>query len=117
MAKLKKSSYPPNVDVPKGKTGSVAKLSRDKSGNIVAKKDKNFAGVTQQSMKEDAAVRSKTGNRSFTGAPAPRGGKQAVIAKSGAVKGGTKSQVKASKRRVNKSAASPAAKRSAKRLY
>lgn len=119
---IRKNVDPKKKETPKKKEipgeGAGAKRSRDSKGNLVSRKGKNFAGVSQETLRHDAKVRAKTGDRSFDGAPASRvGGVKKLIGTSGPVKGGTKSQVKASKKRVNKSAASPAAKRSAKRLY
>lgn len=113
------------IDTPKKKKetlptkgGSAAVVKRNpKTKKLEATLAPDFGGVTQSTMKSDSKTRASTGNRSFTGAPAPRGGKQAPITKSGNVKGGTKAQLKSSKKRVNKVQASAQAKKSAKRLY
>ena len=103
---------------PVGTVGSKAVLKRNSKGTLKATYKSDFGGITQKTMQEDRLRAKGTGNGMYNGTPAPRvGGKQTMIAKSGAVKGGTKSMVKASKRRVGKSSASPQAKRSAKKLY
>lgn len=116
----KKAKYPPTNTNPKitpGTGGAPAKVVRNKKGDLEAIKGKDFYNTPEN----QAIVRKnklKKGDSTFSGAPAPRvGGKQKMIAKSGPVKGGTKKMLSASKKRVNKSAASPQAKRSAKRLY
>jgi hypothetical protein len=60
---------------------------------------------------------SKPLDGSFTGSAAPRVGGAPVKPSSGVPTGGTKRQLSESKARVNKSAASPQAKRSARKLY
>jgi len=82
-----------------GTSGSLAKLSRDNRGNLKATLGKDFGGVTNATKKADAAVRAQTGDRSFTGSPAPRGGKQDVIAKSGPLKSASKKVIRQSRRK------------------
>ncbi|HEY0749812.1 MAG TPA: hypothetical protein VGD26_01575 [Chitinophagaceae bacterium] len=118
----KKVKYPPTTtpktNPAKGKSGSAAKLSRDSKGNLKATLKSDFAGVSQETMRQDRRAKAGTGDGTYNGAPAPRvGGKQKPIAPSGNVRGGTKSMLKASKKRVNKSAASASAKKAAKKLY
>ena len=113
LTKKKTEKYPPTI---LSSGGSGATVKRNTKGDLQSTKPKDFYH-TPEMQAEAKRNKLKKADSAYTGAPAPRGGKQAVIAKSGNVVGGTKKQVKASKRRVNKSAASPAAKRSAKRLY
>lgn len=117
MAKRAKK-VDPKIDPKSVRSGSGAVLSRDSKGNIKATLKSDFAGISQASLKESRQQKAGTGDGMFSGGPKPRvGGKQKLIAKSGNVTGGTKKMLKASKRRVNKSAASPQAKRSARKLY
>ena len=110
MAKLK---YPPaNINPSKGKTGSAAKLSRTKKGDLVAKRDKNYAGVSQSTMKADAKTKAGTGDKTFTGAPAPRGGGKQKLIKSGNLTSATKKVIRQSRR---KPTGSPQAKKSQRR--
>ena len=106
------------IDPKKSSTGSAAKLSRDKKGTLKATYASDFGGITQKTMAQDRKTKAGTGNGQYNGVPAPRvGGKQKMIAQSGSVVGGTKKMMKQSKRRVNKSSASKAAKQSARKLY
>ena len=96
-----------------GTSGSLAKLSRDSKGDLKATLPRDFGGVTNATKKADAAVRSQTGDRSFTGAPAPRvGGKQTLIGKSGSLKSASKKVVRQSRK---KPTGSPQARASQKR--
>lgn len=112
---MRKKKFPPDPPAkktePKGTQGSAAKLSRDKSGNLRAKLDKDFGGVTKSTQKADREARAKVGDSTFTGAPAPRGGKVKLI-KSGPLKSATKKQVRQSRR---KPTGSPQARASQKR--
>lgn len=115
MKRKNHKEWPPKTEpvYAKGKTGSAASLSRNKKGDIVAKKGKDFAGVSQATMKADAKTRAKTGDRTYTGAPAPQGGKQKVIAKSPNLKSASKKVIRQSRRKPTGSAQ---AKKSTKRL-
>lgn len=119
MAK-KTKKWPPETPIAKitpGAGGTPATVKRNKRGDLEATKGKDFYRTPELQAAERKA-KAKKGDSTFDGASAPRvGGKQKIIAPSGPVKGGTKSMMKASKKRVSKSAASPQAKRSAKRLY
>lgn len=112
----KKAKYPPVDPKPRpseGKSGSGAKLSRDKKGNLKATLKKDFAGITQETLRQDRITKAGTGSGTYSGAPAPRvGGKQTPIAKSGPLKSATKKVIKQSRR---KTAGSPQAKASQKR--
>lgn len=114
MAK-KRGENPKTPDPAKGVVGSKAIIKRNKKGDLEATYRSDFGGITQSTMKADR-VRAK--RPTDYGTVAPRvGGPQTPIAKSGPVVGGTKKMLRQSKRRVNKSSASKAAKRSAKKLY
>lgn len=110
MAK-KVKKFPPTEDPKSGGTsGSAAKLKRDKKGELKAELKKDFGGVTKKTIREDRAVAAKSGDRTFSGTPAPRvGGKQKVIAKSGPLKSATKKVIRQSRR---KPTGSPQARRS-----
>lgn len=113
--KKKEKKWPPvdpKIDPKKVKSGSGAVLTRNKKGDIVATKKKDFAGVSTETLRADAKVRAKTGNRNFTGAPSPRGGKQKTIAPSGNLKSATKKVIRQSRK---KPTGSPQAKASQKR--
>lgn len=111
---MKKSENPKKTNEGGGKG---AKITRNRKGDLEATKPKDFYRTPELQAGERKA-KSKKLDKTFTGAPAPRtGGKQAIIAKSGSVKGGSKAQLKQSKKRVKNTQASAQAKRSAKRLY
>lgn len=110
MAK-KVKKFPP--EDPKGTSGSAAELKRNKKGELKATLKKDFGGVTNQTKAADRAVRAKTGDRTFSGNPAPRtGGSQKMIAKSGPLKSTSKKVIKQSRR---KPTGSPQARKSQKR--
>lgn len=109
MAK-KEKKFPP--EDPKGTSGSPAELKRNSKGELKAKLNKDFGGVTNATKAADRAARAKVGDRSFTGAPAPRGGSQKMIAKSGPLKSASKKVIKQSRR---KPTGSPQARKSQKR--
>lgn len=114
MAKTKK--WPPTETNPKiklGTGGSGAKISRNKKGDLVARKDKDYYDTPEM----QAIVRKnklKKGDSTFDGASAPRiGGKQAIIAKSGPLKSAPKKVIRQAKR---KPTGSVQARKSQKRL-
>ena len=106
----------PDKKKAKGTSGSTAKMSRDSKGNIKADRSGNYGGLSNETLKQDRAVRAGTGDGTYSGAPAPRVGGKASGKRLNVV-GGTKKQIKAARRNVKKSAASPQAKRAARRLY
>ena len=106
----------PDKKKAKGTSGSTAKMSRDSKGNIKADRSGNYGGVSKETLKQDRAVRAGTGDGTYSGTPAPRVGGKASGKRLNVV-GGTKKQIKAARRNVKKSAASPQAKRAARRLY
>jgi len=106
----------PDKKKAKGTSGRGAKISRDNKGNIVADRSGNYGGVSNETLRQDRAVRARTGDGTYSGTPAPRVGGKATGKRLNVV-GGTKKQIKASRRNVKKSAASPQAKLAAKRLY
>lgn len=111
-APRKKLKYPPTEPKTSGGTsGSPAELKRNKKGELKATLKSDFGGVTKKTIREDRSVAAKTGDRTFTGAPAPRGGKQKVIAKSGPLKSASKKVIRQSRR---KPTGSPQARRSQK---
>jgi hypothetical protein len=91
---MKKKNVDPKK--PKGTSGSAASLKRDSKGNLKAELKKDFGGVTAGTIKADREARSKSGDRSFTGAPAPKTGNVKLI-KSGLPKGGSKEKLCISK--------------------
>src|SRR5687768_4453812 len=95
--------YPPvdpKPNMSKGSSGPGAKLSRDKKGDIKATLPKGFAGITQETLRQDRITKAGTGSGTFSGSPAPRvGGKQAVIAKSPNLKSATKKVIKQSRKK------------------
>ena len=101
----------------KGRSGSKAVIKRNKKGDLEATKKPDFAGVTNETLREDRAAAAGTGNSFFSGAPAPRIKEYDAATQGEVPKGGTKKQVKSSIRRVKKSGASPQAKRAAIRAY
>ena len=112
----KPKKYPPVDPKPRpseGKSGPGAKQSRDAKGNLTARIPKGFAGITQETLRQDRITKAGTGSGTFSGSPAPRvGGKQKPIASSPNLKSATKKVIKQSRR---KTAGSPQAKASQKR--
>lgn len=100
-----------------GKQGAGAMLIRNKKGEVIGRHEsENYAGVNDKSLAADRKVMAGTGSGHYTGSAAPRTGGTSTPS-SGVPIGGTKKQIKFSKARVKKSAASPAAKKSAMMLY
>lgn len=98
-----KGTNPPKTNPAKGRSGSGAKLSRDKRGDIVAHKKKDFAGVSSETLREDRKAKAGTGTGEY-GIAAPRvGGKQKLI-KSGPLKTATKKVIKQARRKPTGSA-------------
>lgn len=100
----------------KRSSGNKAKLVRDKKGTLSQIRGNNYAGVSGETLSDDArvATAANKGSRDFGGL-APRVGgsfKPSGPAASGTAK---KSTVKKSIKAIKRSAASPQAKRSAKR--
>lgn len=98
----------------KKKRNKGATVRRNKKGDLESTRDDRYYHTTE---KENLAAKAKTGDRSFSGAPAPRTGGSIKIRKDGPLKGGTKSMIRKAKRRVRNNSASKAAKRSAIRAY
>ncbi|HTJ52609.1 MAG TPA: hypothetical protein VL443_24305 [Cyclobacteriaceae bacterium] len=98
-------------------TGAVVK--RNKKGDLERTEGENYQGQSASRVKEDAS-RMK-GNKQYNSGVAPRvGGDGKYSSLAGAVGlmgNASKKQMRQSKRNVNKSAASPQAKRSARKLY
>jgi hypothetical protein len=94
--------------------GSAATLSRDEKGNIQARRDKDYAGISPETMRQDYAAKrkAKEGDGTYDGASAPRGGGPVEKTVRASGTGSKKLMIKSIKR-VKKSDASPQAKRSA----
>lgn len=103
MAKRKIDPKPKITEVKprysEGKSGPKATITRDSKGKLKAIIPKNFAGITQETLRQDRMTKAGTGSGSYDGGPAPRvGGKQKLI-KSGPLKSATKKVIKQSKRK------------------
>lgn len=96
---------------PVSSSGSGAHLSRDNKGNIVARKDKNYYGGPGNGRTPG------TGDMTFGGAPAPRVGGNYVGGAKSLTGTAKKSTIKKAIRSVKKSAASPQAKRAARKSF
>lgn len=96
--------------------GSKAKLVRDKKGNLTAIRKADFGGITDQDLRESRKMAAGTGNSYFSGGPAPRtgGSFQSQGMASGTAK---KASVKKAIKNIKKTAASPQAKKAARRAY
>jgi hypothetical protein len=99
------------------RSGSAATLTRNKKGVLEAHRDENFAGINEQTMREDREVkqRLKEGDSHFSGVSAPRVGgdiEPTVQAKGTSNK---KLMIKSIKN-VKQNSASPQAKQAAIRM-
>jgi hypothetical protein len=122
------------IDVPKKKTkiivnsgkfrgtpqtGDAATLSRDDKGEIVARRGKNYAGMSDNMAREAQSQKraAKEGDSHFDGASAPRVGGGEKLHKGVTPTGsGTKKMMIKSIKRAKKSDASPQAKKAALRI-
>lgn len=104
----------------KPKMGQQTVTSRVIKRNVKGQLDESGSDTSSTAMYADDNARkaaAQEGDSSFDGSAAPRVGGGAPMQKDGPVAGGSRKQMKAAKMRVNKSAASPAAKAAARRLY
>ena len=102
------------------KYGSKATIIRNKKGAAVGRIEKeDYAGVNESTLHEDREYMASKMSSSphFDSGPSPRVGGKASNTQGGIPMGGSKKQVYKAKMRVKKSAASPQAKFSAKKLY
>ena len=93
---------------------------KDPGSKKVTNVYKGKAGVTHGEVYYDGyntKQKAKPLDGSFDGSAAPRVGGGSVQGSGGVPAGGTKKMLKASKKRVSQSSASPQAKRSARKLY
>lgn len=108
----------PNITDPKVKDtrkvrmGSVATLVRNKKGDIEKVKDKDYAGINEQTIKEDYDYkrRLQEGDMTFDGVAAPRQGGKVDKAVSAKGTSGKKLIIRSIKN-AKRSDASPAAKK------
>lgn len=99
-----------------GRKGSKAKQVRDKKGNLTTVKKSDFGGITDQDLRDSRKSASKGGNSYFSGGPAPMTG--GTFKGTGMASGtAKKASVKKAIKNIKKTAASPQAKKAARRTY
>lgn len=99
----------------KVRTGSRSVIIRHKKGTMAIRKPSD-AYIGEETLAEDRQNAAGSGTGHYTTQAAPRTGGTAMAA-TGLPSGGSRKQIRMSKVRVKKSAASPQAKRSAAMLY
>lgn len=112
--KKKKSSN--SKTEPESETGAI--MQRDKKGTLTRVEGKNYQGQTNEKIRESRDIAAGTGSGSYGGGVAPKVGSDEKYKSIAAnLTGGTKKQMRQSKKNVKNNSASPQAKKSAKKLY
>lgn len=102
----------------KVRTGSKSVVKRNKKGETEVERKKTDSYVGEETLAEDRKYMAGKGSGQYAGGgAAPRTGGAVKATQGGVPKGGTKKQVKAGKKQIKRSAASPQAKKAALMVY